>query len=428
LDNPATIAQAPSGTPLYKTSYNNFAPRIGFAYALSQATGAETVLRGGLGVFYDIGTGPAAGAFGIAYPFSRSLLVPGSNTASGVPFPLDPVSAQPPPFNPLPPFGAIWGAVDQNFELPYTWQWSLAVERSIGPDQTISASYVAAVGRRLIRQEVIQNPNPNFTTIIASRNSSTSDYHALQIQFQRRLSGRLQFLGSYTWSHSIDNVSSDSSFEASALRLDPAQERGPSDFDVRHASNVALTYDIPMRSRNNVLKSLFKDFSLDTIFVARSATPVNIRTGGNGAGGFSVSRPDLIIGVPLYIDDPNVGGGRRINRLAFTTPVGRQGTLGRNALRGFPMWQIDFALNREFTLKEELKLQLKAEFFNVFNHPNFGDPGANSNTNALTNPQFGQSINMLGRSLGSGGVNGGLNPLYQVGGPRSIQLALKLKF
>jgi hypothetical protein len=92
------------------------------------------------------------------------------------------------------------------------------------------------------------------------------------------------------------------------------------------------------------------------------------------------------------------------------------------------MWQIDFALNREFTLKEELKLQLKAEFFNVFNHPNFGDPGANSNTNALTNPQFGQSINMLGRSLGSGGVNGGLNPLYQVGGPRSIQLALKLKF
>ena len=428
LDSPTTIAQAPPDTPLYKTKYDNFAPRIGFAYQLSQAKGAETILRGGVGVFYDIGTGPAAGAFGIAYPFSRSRLLPGSNTPGGVAFPLNAVSALPPAFNPLPPFGAIWGAVDPDFQLPYTWQWNLAVERSLGPNQTFSASYVAALGRRLIRQEVIQNPNPNFTTIIASRNASTSDYHAMQLQFQRRLSQGLQLLGSYTWSHSIDNVSSDSSFEASALKLDPEQERGSSDFDVRQATNVALTYDIPVSFREPFLDGLLRNFSIDTILVARSATPVNVRTGVNAAGGFSVSRPDLILGVPLYIDDRTVGGGRRINKLAFVSPIGRQGTLGRNALRGFPMWQTDFAIHRQFNLVEKLKLQLKAEFFNIFNHPNFGDPGANSNTNALTSPQFGQSLNMLGRSLGSGGVNGGLNPLYQSGGPRSIQLAIKLQF
>ena len=92
------------------------------------------------------------------------------------------------------------------------------------------------------------------------------------------------------------------------------------------------------------------------------------------------------------------------------------------------MWQVDLAIHRQFNLGEKLRLQLKTELFNILNHPNFGDPGANSNTNALTNPQFGQSVNMLGRSLGSGGVMGGLNPLYQTGGPRSIQFGLKFQF
>jgi hypothetical protein len=80
-------------------------------------------------------------------------------------------------------------------------------------------------------------------------------------------------------------------------------------------------------------------------------------------------------------------------------------------------------VRRQFLLTERLKLQFSADIFNIFNHPNFGDP-----INAVTNPLFGQATQMLGRSLGTGGQSGGLNPLYQIGGPRSIQLALKLKF
>ena len=119
-----------------------------------------------------------------------------------------------------------------------------------------------------------------------------------------------------------------------------------------------------------------------------------------------------------------MAGGRRINRAAFATPATpRQGTLGRNALRGFGAWQLDLALRREFGLSERCNLQLRAELFNVFNHPNFGDP-----VNNLQNAQFGQAIQMLGRSLGAGGSSGGLSPLYQLGGPRSIQLVLKLNF
>ena len=100
-----------------------------------------------------------------------------------------------------------------------------------------------------------------------------------------------------------------------------------------------------------------------------------------------------------------------------------QGTLGRNALSGFGATQADFTLRRQFPITERVGLQARADFFNIFNHPNFAPP-----VNYMTSPLFGQATQMLGASLGSGGQNGGLNPLYQIGGPRSVQLALKLIF
>ncbi|HEX8115953.1 MAG TPA: hypothetical protein VF521_01650, partial [Pyrinomonadaceae bacterium] len=90
---------------------------------------------------------------------------------------------------------------------------------------------------------------------------------------------------------------------------------------------------------------------------------------------------------------------------------------------GFAARQADVGLQRQFHLTERLGLRFRAEFFNVFNNPNFGNP-----TNTLTSPLFGRSTQTLASSLGSGGANGGLNPLYQIGGPRSIQFGLKLQF
>jgi hypothetical protein len=152
-------------------------------------------------------------------------------------------------------------------------------------------------------------------------------------------------------------------------------------------------------------------------------------TGQNAFGRYlsaatSVQRPDLVPGVPLWISDPNVAGGMRINKAAFATPTRAvQGNLGRNSLRGFGATAVDLTLRRQFQLHERLSLQARADFFNIFNHPNFGPP-----VNYMTSPLFGQATQMLGASLGSGGQNGGLNPLYQIGGPRSAQLALKLIF
>jgi hypothetical protein len=421
LENPATLTLSPLGTPLYKTTYNNLAPRLGVVYQLSQRPGRETVLRGGFGIFYDLGTG-ALGDAVISFPYNRTLSLP-----SLTPFPLDPSQAVPPPFSlTLPTAGVVIRTIDPNIALPRTYQWNVAVEQSLGANQTVSASYVAALGRRLLRQEQLTRPNLSFSNVLVTRNSATSDYHAMQLQFQRRLSRGLQALASYTWSHSIDIYSNDSTLIFPNDKINPRVDRGSSDFDVRHALTGAVTYNIPAPRLGTVGKAILRDFSVDTTFVARSATPVNVASQNVSLFGvFSLVRPDLISGIPLYIADPLVAGGERINPAAFSTSfTGRQGTLGRNTLRGFSIYQIDLALRRQINLTEKWKLQLRAEFFNIFNHPNFADPSGNLSNAA----SFGRSPTMLNRSLGSGGLSGGFNPLYQIGGPRSIQLALKLQF
>ena len=435
LDNPATFALASVGTPLYETTYRNFGPRIGFAYHLREQSNFATVIRGGWGTFYDLGSGFLGNAFN-SFPYSRS------RSTSLTPYPLSPAAATPPPFSFDQPFTSTIFVADPQLRLPRTYQWNLTVDQSLGSNQVVSAAYVGAKGRELLRLERYFNPNPKFTLVDVSRNTATSDYDSLQLQFRRRLSRGLQTLVSYTWSESLDNVSSDSAFLTPNDKLDPQIDRGPSDFDIRHQFSAALTYNIPAPGLDGVGGALLKDWAVDTIFAGRSAAPVNVTYLRNiGFGNYSF-RPDLVEGVPLYIDDPNAAGGRRFNNQVvtiagnprpqvgpFLAPVeNRQGNLPRNFLRGFPVYQLDLAVRRDFRLKERLRLQFRTEAFNIFNHPNFADPNATLLTGNNLNTAFGFSQTMFGRSLGSGGAAGGFNPLYQIGGPRSMQFALKLMF
>jgi hypothetical protein len=122
-------------------------------------------------------------------------------------------------------------------------------------------------------------------------------------------------------------------------------------------------------------------------------------------------------GEPHYLDDATAPGGRRFNPAAFTlAPVGLQGDVPRNFLRGFGAQQIDMAVRRDIPVGA-VRVQLRAEVFNLFNFANFGNP-----VGAIVNSQFGRSTAMLNRSLG------GLSPLYEMGGPRSGQLAIKILF
>jgi hypothetical protein len=423
LDNPPTVAVAPRGTPLWNTTYNNLAPRVGVAYHLRRQQGAETLLKGGFGVFYDLGAGNV-GDNAVNFPYIRRRNI--VNNTAGVPYPLAPASALPPAFT-LTPTSAQVAVFEPDIKLPRAYQWNVTVEQSLGTNQVLSAAYVAAIGRDFLRQEIIASGNASISSVLLTRNAATSDYHSFQLQFQRRLSRGIQALTSYTWAHSIDNVSSDTSVLIPSTTLDPNIDRGPSDFDVRHSLVGAVTYNIPA-VRGSLGRKILKDFSFDTIFRAQSASPVNVITGdlvGSAFGfAFEVTRPNVITAAPLYLNDPIFPGGKRINPAAFVTPVfGQQGTLGRNALRGFPLWQVDAALRRQINLNDRVNLQFRVEAFNLFNHPNFADP-----KNSLADPQFGFSTQMLSTSLGSGGTSGGLNPLYQVGGPRSMQVVLKFQF
>ena len=419
LDNPATMTLAPRGTPLYETTYGNVAPRIGLAYQFQGIRKWDAVVRAGFGIFFDLGHGSLGGvASFFPYLVSKNL--------SLAPFPLSSQDAAPPAFTFNPPVATIFVA-DPHLKLPRTYQWNLALEQSIKSNQSLSLTYIGALGRDLLRPTQFFNPNPNFQSVILTDNSATSDYHAMQIKFQRRLSRGLQALASYTFSHSIDIASSDATnnFNTAATIAAPNVDRGNSDFDIRHSFTAGTTYDLPSLAADGVVHDVFGGWSLQSLILARSAPPVNIAGATFVAAGTLLSpRPNLNAGVPLELHGSQFPGGKIFNRAAFTAaPAGTQGNFGRNVLRGFGAWQADVGVQRQFHLTENLRLRFRAEFFNIFNHPNFGSP-----TNLLTSPLFGRSTQTLANSLGSGGANGGFNPLYQIGGPRSIQFALKLQF
>jgi hypothetical protein len=371
------------------------------------------------------------------YPFGN--LAFGSSST----YPLSGAAAAPPPI--APPnasSGTLW-AIDPRLQLPYTLEWNVALEDAVGKQQTVSASYIGSTGKRLLQSGLLYAPNPNVTYVDLLTNEGASSYNALQLQFQRRLSRGLQTLASYTWSHSIDNGSAGSLYgnlaNYTAPGLNPNVNRGPSDFDIRNAFSMGLTYDIPSPRMNVIANAIVHGWSTENIIEARSAPPVEIYDAHFSSynSRFGRVRPDLIPGQPLYLYGSQYPGGKAFNPAAFTDPPkgssstvcpfgcpARQGDVSRNLLRGFGAAQWDFAIHRDFSLHEPAHLQFRAEMFNVLNHPNFGPPRGGFGASF-----FGVPTQMLGQSLSGGNVGGGgLSPLYQIGGPRSIQVALKLMF
>ena len=417
VNNLATMNIAPQGTPLWHPQKHDFAPRLGVAWQARP----NLVIRAGGGIFYDLGYSNVANSAS-SWPY-RKL-----NNLSNVSFPLSPDSAAPPAINTSLPV-EYFAVVDPNHVLPRTYEWNAAIERRLGNDDALSLTYLGAAGRKLMRMDVYVAPNPAFNNEVdVMRSGASSSYQALQVQSRHHFHHGLQALLSYNWAHSIDDVSTDSY----PINVPPGApvltNRGSSDYDIRQTFSGAVSYDI-RGPGSGIWKSLLGSWSTDSIVYARTAPPVNVVTGQNPFGSvlsgmYGVQRPNLVPNLPVWISDPNVAAGKRINKAAFSGPTGTaQGNLGRNTLRGFGATQLDLTLRRQFTLYERLSLQARADFFNILNHPNFGPP-----TNYMTSPLFGQATQMLGSSLGAGGQNGGLNPLYQIGGPRSAQLALKLMF
>ncbi|MBN8731407.1 MAG: TonB-dependent receptor [Acidobacteria bacterium] len=420
IENPSTATLAPEGTRYYNTTWSNFAPRVGIAY---QPFRGGTVIRAGFGMFYDLGYTLLGTALSpTLYPFARSRSVTNTPIQDPIFF------AEAPAINPNPPYPRLF-AYYNDFELPRTFQYSLAIEQPIGVSNALSVSYVGAAGRNLSRVESLLPAvmrNPNFTRIDAVSSTANSDYNSLQFQFKRRMSRGLQALLAYTWAKSLDTSSDESNanFLAPSTRYQVGSDRGPSSFDVRHTFSGSATYEIPAPWSNRAARAVFGGFALDSIIRIRTATPVLVVSGRDalGLGITSVSRPDLVSGQPLYLESDGYPGGRIFNPAAFdaATPQaqGRQGNLGRNVMRGFDLHQVDLSLRRRFRVTESVGLDLRADAFNILNTANFGNP-----TGVMTSGNFGRTTAIL-----STGVTGGQNPQFQVGGPRSLQLGLRLQF
>ena len=402
LTNLSNLALGSLAGPPFGTPYGNIAPRIGGAYRLSTDPDWGNVLRAGFGVYYglastEIGNLDIGQAY---YPFTSEAIY------SNSPFPPPGNENQPLPITP-PNIqnGDTLAGFDPHLNLPYALEWNFALEQSLGSAQTFTLSYVGASDKRTLESENIVNPNPNYAAAALIANTGSLSYNALQAQFQRRLTNGLQALVSYSWSHVIDTGSYGSYSNGSFANVNA--NRGDSDYDLRNVFTTAITYKVPEWKNNLFTRAFTGGWATDDVVQLRTGPPISVQdanfSGLSQTLAATVIRPDVVPGQAQYLYGSQYPGGKALNPASFTDPpvdptTGdpiRQGNLGRNARRALGLSQWDFAARREFPIHERLKLQFRAELFNILNHPNFGPFNStfqSGNSSSASRPRCSTSI------------------------------------
>jgi hypothetical protein len=416
VSDPLSLQLEPRGAPLWRTAWLNFAPRLGAAWIVGGGPGRQLVVRGGAGVFYDTGTQSALDAFtGVGFSTSAHFL--------SAPIPVT-ISQREFSTTVAPPYtNAKVFDFPVHLEPPYSLQWNIGVEKALGERQSVTVSYLGSEGRRLLQEQRrdVSAVNPNFGDVFYFPSGLTSNYQSLQTKYQRSLSRGVEAIASYTWAHNLDYGSTDPAYSL---------VRGNSDLDVRQNLEASATWDSSAQShRFFSRRRLLEGWGSSARLIARTGFPVNLS--GNFFFDLQTGLPyysgvDIIPNRPLYLYGRQSPGGRAFNGgpnatdpafPAFALPAGTAaGDAPRNFLRGFNDVQANLAIRQTYRV-ERMDMQFKLECFNIFNHPNFGyvDP-------YLSDLLFGRSSKMLDQSFGSPGA------LYDQGGPRAIQLSLKLAF
>jgi len=407
--NSGTLVQVgTNGVPRsgFHADKNNFAPRVGFAWTVGDDQ--KTVLRGGYGVYYDQSPlAPAEALYFNAPYFDNNLFfsLPGLPLTLTNPFPS---------FFPFPlPDSAL--AIQRDLRTGYMQHWNFNVERQFGSDNLLEVAYVGSKGTKLLTARDINQPqpsvlpaglpfvprpNPRFDDIDLLESRANSNYNALQAKFQRRLSRGLSALASYTWSKSIDDASNfftsagDPNFPQNSYNV--SAERGRSNFDVRQRLSVSYSYLLPFGEGRQYLandgwvtKVLtgWETFGIVTLQTGRPFTVALLSEIDNSGTGRSIlgfganDRPNVVGNPELSNPTPD----RWFNTAAFAFPApGTFGNAGRNILDGPGYQNVNASLVKNTHLTEQVNLQFRAEFFNLFNHPNFNLPD-----NFLGSPTFG---------------------------------------
>jgi hypothetical protein len=302
----------------------------------------------------------------------------------------------------------------------YAEHWNFGVQQELFRNMVLDVNYVGNHGLKLpagagyagVELNPLVDPATGERPLSAQYaderllgNYLHSRYDGLQVSL-RHHSGRLSYDANYTWSHEYDNAPN--IFFGFQNNLDPNADYSSGDIDVRHNFTADALYDLP--TFRGLPKRLGSGWELGTLINIRSGLPVNIITGANSFSDVQ-SRPDLIPGSSIKPSDYSAPTNQ-LNRDAFSIPGSFTaiGNLGRNSARGPGFTQIDFSVIKNTELTERLKLQFRAEMFNIANHPNFSNPDGN-----LADASFGQSSSTVGNLVG-------------IGTSRQLQFALKFLF
>ena len=460
---PGLLFPGDPGVPQYGllANYKNFSPRVGFAYDLTGD--GKTSLRGGFGLFYDaLQNGIYNNRFVDVTPFSTqvNLTAPQgtfSNPYLGIanPFP----APYPPPANtafPAPNQVMTYDTANGGvYKAPVSMDYNLTVERQLKGDWLLRAAYVGLQARHLLESQELSpavysgslaNPNgrrlfPQYGSIALASQDANSGYNSLQVTGEKRFSRSFTVLANYTWSKSIDDVpwatspttvgvqaAGGSSYVSPIPWYLPGRhqfDRGPSEFDHTHRLAASFVWQLPkLAHAGRALRYVAGSWQLSGMLTGQSGGPITVIAGKDLSGtGLNSDRG-------VYVNGVNLTGGNAcgskapcvnyLNPAAFALPAqGTYGNLGKGALRGPNMIDYDGSLSKEIPLHgERVRLQFRAEYFNLFNRVNLFNPGMSaSDTSGTGTVQH--TVNLS---------NAGIGQITADTAPRIGQLALKILF
>ncbi len=471
---------APGSRPFYQTSKLSFAPRLGMAYA-PKALGGKTVLRIGAGYYYGPGQGED-----LIQPI-ESDRVSFSLSGAAARYPVDSLTAIK-NFNINTATGIGVRAYAPGYTVPEkVLSYTFGIQQTLPGQAVLSAAYVGSQGRNLFLRSIankVVGVTANATTGVGAAvrefglrfgeidyktTGGTDHYDSLQTTINRRFSKGLTLGGQWTYAHSIGNTGGSNEAQTAHNPYNFGYDRGNNAFDVRHSMNVTALYELPFGKGRRYGSSLGRaadlalgGWDVGGIVNARSGLPIDVRITRpdivyvNSATGQVFNSPVLVGGVPVTQPVVNVPGGgasrdvRRpdvvagvnpfitgagktvyLNAAAFSTPApGTFGNLGRGALHGPGISQMDLTLSKRFAISERINVQFRAEAYNIFNRANFDLPVARLNNvlgTATNQLQPGQPY-----TSGAGGtfgqIQGTVEKVVGLGASRQLQLSLRLNF